>query len=92
MSLDGDREAWHIDSVSWTEPTSKVCNQCVAKGDTWVHLRACLSCGQVGCCDQSKNKHATRHYRESEHPLIKSIQPGENWVYCYVDRVMMEPE
>jgi uncharacterized UBP type Zn finger protein len=82
----------HIDSVAWADPTSTVCDQCVAMGDTWVHLRACLSCGQVGCCDQSKNKHATRHFRESAHPLIRSLQPDENWVYCYVDRVMMVPE
>jgi uncharacterized UBP type Zn finger protein len=82
----------HVDSIEWVDPTSTVCDQCVAMGDTWVHLRACLSCGQVGCCDQSKNKHATRHYRASGHPIIRSLQPDENWIYCYVDRVMMVPE
>jgi uncharacterized UBP type Zn finger protein len=80
----------HIDLVEPVAPTSTVCNQCVAKGDRWVHLRACLSCGQVGCCDQSKNKHATKHYHEAGHPLIQSIEPDEDWIYCYVDEMMME--
>jgi uncharacterized UBP type Zn finger protein len=81
----------HINATPWVSPKSTVCDECVAKGDTWVHLRACLACGHVGCGDQSKNKHATRHYHESKHPLIQTIEPGEDWVYCYVDRVMMEP-
>jgi uncharacterized UBP type Zn finger protein len=80
----------HISSVVVVEPTSEVCDQCVALGDRWVHLRACLSCGQVGCCDQSKNKHATKHYRASGHPVIQSIEPGEDWVYCYIDHLMAE--
>ena len=82
----------HLDSEARVAPTSTVCDECVAKGDTWVHLRACLSCGHVGCCDQSKNKHATRHYRATQHPLIQSLEPGEDWIYCYIDRVMMLPE
>ena len=82
----------HLDSGPWVAPTSTVCDECVALGDSWVHLRACLACGHVGCCDQSKNKHATRHYRETKHPLIRSIQPGETWIYCYIDRVLMQPE
>ena len=61
------------------------CAECVEKGDEWVHLRLCLDCGHVGCCDSSKNKHATRHWRASHHPLIRSIEPGESWVWCYVD-------
>ena len=80
----------HISSVVVVDPTSEVCDQCVALGDRWVHLRACLSCGQVGCCDQSKNKHATKHYRSSGHPVIQSIEPGEDWVYCYIDHLMAE--
>ena len=86
-----DRICDHTASVVIVEPTSTVCDQCVALGDTWVHLRACLSCGQVGCCDQSKNKHATRHYRATSHPVIQSMEPGEDWVYCYVDHLMAEP-
>ena len=57
-------------------------------GDTWVHLRLCLSCGHVGCCDSSKNKHATKHFHGTKHPLVRSIEPGETWVWCYVDEVM----
>jgi uncharacterized UBP type Zn finger protein len=56
-------------------------------GDSWVHLRLCLECGHVGCCDSSKNKHATRHFRSSKHPLARSIEPGEQWVWCYVDNL-----
>ena len=66
-------------------PTSRVCNECVAMGDTWVHLRTCLHCGHVGCCDDSKNKHATRHFHSTGHPVIQSAQPGEDWRWCYVD-------
>jgi uncharacterized UBP type Zn finger protein len=80
----------HIDDVQPVPPTSRVCNQCVAQGDRWVHLRACLSCGQAGCCDESKNRHATKHFRETGHPLIQSLEPGERWIYCYVDDVAME--
>jgi hypothetical protein len=67
-------------------PTSRVCEECLAMGDTWVHLRTCLHCGQVGCCDDSKNKHATRHFQASGHPVIQSAEPGEDWRWCYVDQ------
>jgi len=60
-------------------------------GDRWVHLRTCLVCGQVGGCDESKNTHATKHFRETGHPLIQSLEPGEDWVYCYEDDIAMEP-
>jgi Zn-finger in ubiquitin-hydrolases and other protein len=62
---------------------------------TWVrgvHLRICLVCGHVGCCDSSKNKHATAHFHATSHPLVQSMEPGEDWLYCYVDNVMLEPE
>ena len=57
-------------------------------GDQWVHLRLCLFCGHVGCCDSSKNKHATKHYHATSHPLVRSIEPGESWVWCYADDMM----
>ena len=60
----------------------------VRVGDTWLHLRLCLECGHVGCCDSSKNRHATRHFRQTQHPLIRSIEPGEAWVWCYVDEIV----
>jgi hypothetical protein len=63
------------------------CEECLASGDAWVHLRRCLACGHVGCCDSSKNKHATKHYFRSKHPVIQSFQPGERWKWCYVDEL-----
>ncbi len=81
----------HLDALVPVAPTSTGCEQCIALGDHWVHLRACLTCGQVGCCDQSKNKHATKHFHQVGHPLIQSIQPGEDWIWCYVDELMMQP-
>lgn len=67
-------------------PTSfGVCPACVEIGDTWVHLRACLVCGQVGCCDQSKNQHSRRHWEQTGHPLIQSQERGESWRFCFID-------
>jgi uncharacterized UBP type Zn finger protein len=75
----------HIKQVSDREPLRHVCEDCVKTGDSWVHLRICLSCGHVGCCDSSKNKHATKHFHATNHPVIRSIEPGESWGWCYVD-------
>ena len=58
-------------------------------GDVWVHLRLCLTCGHVGCCDTSKNKHATKHFHQTQHPIMRSFEPGEGWGWCYVDEVML---
>jgi uncharacterized UBP type Zn finger protein len=66
------------------------CEECLKTGDAWVHLRLCRSCGHVGCCDSSKNKHATRHYRATAHPVVSSFEPGEDWSWCYVDEVFMD--
>jgi monovalent cation:H+ antiporter-2, CPA2 family len=71
--------------TSPVDPTSDVCDQCVAMGDTWVHLRSCLKCGTVGCCDNSKNRHARKHWEAHQHPLIRSIEPGESWRFCFAD-------
>lgn len=67
-----------------------VCPECVLTGDSWVHLRLCMECGHVGCCDSSRNRHATRHFHSSHHPIIRSIEPGESWTWCYVDELMGE--
>lgn len=76
----------HTDQVTVvTQPSERVCPECVALGDNWVHLRICMSCGHVGCCDSSKNKHATKHYQATGHPIIKSFEPGESWAWCYED-------
>lgn len=63
------------------------CEECLKMGDTWVHLRLCLACGHVGCCDNSKNKHATKHFQKTNHPVIKSFEKGENWKWCYIDEL-----
>ncbi len=76
----------HQDQAHEVSPHTLGCEECLKLGDTWVHLRICLSCGHVGCCDSSKNKHATKHFHASEHPIIKSFEPGETWSYCYVDK------
>lgn len=71
-------------------PHTRGCEDCLAIGDSWVHLRMCLECGKVSCCDDSKNKHATKHFRASGHPLIRSLEPGEEWGFCYVDDLFLE--
>ena len=76
--------------VKVLEPTARACAKCQAAGDTWVQLRMCMSCGQVGCCDSSKNRHATRHFRETGHPIMRSIEPGERWGWCYVDQTVID--
>jgi uncharacterized UBP type Zn finger protein len=70
--------------------TPEGCEECLRLGDEWVHLRLCEECGHVGCCDSSKNKHATKHYHATKHPVIASLQPGERWKWCYVDEVVWE--
>ena len=76
----------HVAELGEFEPSSAdSCLKCLEMGDTWVNLRVCLTCGHVGCCDNSKNKHATAHYKETGHPIIQSYQPAERWRYCYVD-------
>ena len=81
----------HLDQIrrDLPEPVD-VCADCVAIGSWWVHLRQCLICGYVGCCDSSKNRHATKHYHKSKHPIVKSLEPGENWRWCYPDELLME--
>lgn len=76
----------HMDRIRDVTPSSPdSCNACLAMGDTWVNLRICLICGNVGCCDNSKNTHATKHFRTTGHPVLQSYEPGEAWRYCYVD-------
>ena len=82
----------HVSEIRDVEPQSTGCEDCLKIGDTWVHLRLCLSCGHVGCCDSSKNKHATRHFRGTHHPIVRSFEPGEDWMWCYVDQSFVENE
>ena len=78
----------HLNGIKFSTTSTRVCEECVRTGDTWVHLRLCLECGHVGCCDSSRNRHATRHFRQTRHPLIRSLEPGEAWVWCYVDEIV----
>lgn len=82
----------HGDHVRLTHLPDSVpgCENCLAIGDRWVHLRICLECGKVGCCDSSRNRHASAHARESGHPIVRSIQPGERWGWCYVDELALD--
>ena len=81
----------HLEEVNQNiEPnTPDGCEECLQMGSDWVQLRLCLSCGHVGCCDSSPNKHATKHFESTKHPIIRSFQPGETWKWCYVDKVML---
>jgi uncharacterized UBP type Zn finger protein len=83
---DDEMTCGHLDQVDVdAQPSSTGCEDCLRIGASWVHLRMCLSCGHVGCCDDSPNKHATAHYHAVGHPLVQSYEPGEDWVWCYVD-------
>jgi uncharacterized UBP type Zn finger protein len=81
----------HLDSVRITQlpPSVEGCEDCLLTGDPWLHLRICLQCGHVGCCDDSPNRHASRHAADSTHPIIRSLEPGEVWSWCYVDELAM---
>jgi uncharacterized UBP type Zn finger protein len=83
------QQCTHLDQIKFKTTKKHVCDECVKLGDSWVHLRMCLICGNVACCDSSKNKHATKHFHRAKHPLIRSVEPGESWIWCYVDE--MEP-
>jgi uncharacterized UBP type Zn finger protein len=81
----------HLSMIKDVRPSSTVgCTECLRIGATWVHLRMCLTCGNVGCCDSSPNRHASKHASEAGHPIIRSMEPGEDWVWCYVDEVVLE--
>ena len=84
----------HLDHVRVKRLPETVdgCAECLAAGGEWLHLRICLECGQVGCCDDSPNKHATAHAHDTSHPLIRSLEPGEEWSWCYIDEVALAIE
>lgn len=82
-------ECTHVDRIQPVEPGTNGCEACLQMGSDWVHLRVCLLCGYVGCCDSSPHRHATKHYEGTGHPLVQSYEPGENWVWCYVDEAVV---
>ncbi len=85
-----DKECGHLDQIRVTEPGTRICAQCVAQGVNWPALRMCLTCGFVGCCDTSRNKHMKGHHETAGHPLMRSIRMDEGWVWCYEDNAFFE--
>ena len=83
----------HLDAIDPDRPPpADACDACIAIGSAWVHLRQCLVCGATRCCDSSPNRHATRHFHDSGHPLMRSLEDGQDWVWCFVDRVTLQPD
>lgn len=81
----------HISNIkSLKKAKEYVCEECIKIGDSWVHLRTCQTCGVTLCCDDSPNIHMTKHYHQTKHPVIISAEPGEKWIWCYVDEVIAE--
>jgi len=79
----------HLDQIQVEAPASVAgCEDCLKIGATWVHLRLCMTCGHVGCCDSWPNRHASKHAAATQHPIIQSAEPGEDWLYCYADDLM----
>jgi uncharacterized UBP type Zn finger protein len=82
----------HLPGIQDVVPSADGCEKCLKLGDEWVHLRLCLTCGHVGCCDHSKHQHATRPFHQTGHPMIVSYEPEEDWMWCYVDQVLVSPQ
>ncbi|HKF00403.1 MAG TPA: UBP-type zinc finger domain-containing protein [Actinomycetes bacterium] len=82
----------HLDQIRDVTPRTQGCEECLAVGDTWVHLRMCMTDGRVLCCDSSKNRHASRHAREHAptHQIARSLEPGDDWMWCFTDEVLLE--
>ena len=80
----------HIQAIESLKPTKRVCEDCVEIGGRWVHLRTCQECGVTRCCDNSPNRHATAHAGSTDHPIIRSYEPGEDWWWCYPDESIVE--
>ena len=79
----------HLDMIKDVTPNTEGCEECLKTGSWWVHLRMCRTCGHVGCCDSSPNKHATKHFHATDHPIVKSVEPGEDWSWCFADETVV---
>jgi len=79
----------HLGQITDVKPNGKGCEDCLKIGGRWVHLRLCKTCGQVGCCDSSPNQHATKHYMATSHAIAQSLEPGEDWMWCYEDEALL---
>ena len=80
----------HLEQIKEVTPSADGCEDCLKSGGRWLHLRLCMECGHVGCCDNSPHRHATKHFHRTSHPVIKSFEPGEEWGWCYVDELFVE--
>lgn len=80
----------HVSTITEVAPSARGCEDCLKIGASWVHLRECMNCGHVGCCDSSPNRHATKHFQATGHPIIRSFEPGEEWGYCYIHEAFYE--
>jgi uncharacterized UBP type Zn finger protein len=85
-----NKQCGHLDQIRDVTPGADGCEDCLRTGGRWVHLRLCLTCGHVGCCDSSPNQHATKHFHSANHPLVQSFEPDEEWAWCYADEVAFE--
>jgi monovalent cation:H+ antiporter-2, CPA2 family len=90
-SLDPVPECTHGSFIHGVRPSADGCEDCLRIGSWWVHLRMCMTCGKVGCCDSSPNRHASKHARDAAHPIVRSLEPGEDWMWCFIDEVVLEP-
>lgn len=77
----------HLDQIHAVRPRTAGCEECLRDGTPWVHLRICMSCGHVGCCDSSPHKHATAHWHATQHPIMRSLEPGETWGWCFAEQI-----
>lgn len=84
------QECTHLNQIKDVAPSGPGCVECLAEHSEWVHLRRCVSCGHIGCCDSSPNQHATKHAMKTGHPIIQSYEPGEDWLWCYLDNLGFE--
>jgi len=91
MTSDNTASCEHVAQARDVRPQSNACEQCLAAGESWVELRLCQSCGHVGCCDSSKYRHATGHFHETGHPISTAFDTGEDWGWCYVDELLLQP-
>lgn len=88
----GSPECAHLESLPDDVAPASECEDCVREGTKWVHLRRCLGCGHVGCCDNSPRRHATGHWQTTQHPVMASAEPGEHWAWCYADQLLLVHE
>ncbi|HEY1544245.1 MAG TPA: UBP-type zinc finger domain-containing protein [Xanthobacteraceae bacterium] len=84
------KKCTHLKGIRDVTPSARGCEECLKTGSPWVHLRLCRTCGHVGCCDDSPNRHATKHFHATAHPIIEGYDPPEGWGWCYVDEVVFD--